>query len=180
MKLCGYKSEIWQEIKLTGKRLTGMFPWEVQWLIAKWNVVRGDILEIGTFRGSTARELAVAFPQRNIYCVDICLPWYGLKQEEVGEDSKEFENVILTLEDSRKYNYPDSLGMIFIDGDHSWEGVKADTERALAYFRTHKGTIVWHDYDQTHEVMPYLDWLETHSKLGIQMVQNTQMAFLDL
>lgn len=168
----------WLTWELTGKPLSGMFPWEIQWLINKGSGITGDILEIGTHKGATARELAVAFPHLTIHCVDSADASYGLKPEEIGMESKHLPNVSLTLADSKSYSFPPGLGMIIIDGDHSWDGVKADTEKSVNYFRNRSGLIVWHDYDPTHEVMPYLDWLVYHTGLPIKWVQNTMLAYL--
>lgn len=166
------------KIPLSGRELTGMFPWEVQWLIAAGYTIPGDILEIGTYKGATARELALAFPHLTVHCVDIVDPSYGLSAEQVGEEAKSLPNVRLTIADSKEFAYPPGLGMVLIDGNHSWNGVRADTERALGYFRGRRGLIVWHDYDPTHEVMSYLDWMDYHSNLEISWVQATMLAYL--
>lgn len=180
LPLFGYNSDILTRVKLSGDPLSGTFPWECQWLIDKARTISGDILEIGTYKGATARELALAYPGLKIFCVDAALPWYGQKPEQVGHLAKDLPNVYLTIQNSRTYAYPPTLGMIFIDGDHSWEGVRIDTERALDYFRNRSGTIVWHDYDPTHEVLPYLNWIHRVNGLKIKHVQCTQLAFLDL
>lgn len=175
-----YDSKILHIRKLTGLPLSGLFPWECQWLLNKIARCGGDVLEIGTYKGATAREIATAFPDVRLFCVDVAMPWYGLKPEEVGHEAKKFPNVHLTIQDSKTYAYPPNLGLIFIDGDHSWEGIRIDTERALSYFLDRTGTIVWHDYDATHECMPYLDWIARVNHLEIKHVQCTQLAFLDI
>lgn len=167
-------------LQLTGKPLSGMFPHEVQWLLSKIRGVTGDILEIGTFKGATTREIATAYPYIVIHTIDNCDPSYGLNPDEVGMECKDLPNVKLTIEDSGRYAFPPNLGMIIIDGDNTWEGVRRDTEKALDYFRNRHGTIVWHDFDVTHQVWWYLDWLFTHSRRDLQLVQSTQLVFLDL
>jgi hypothetical protein len=180
LRFHNYDSSILSKVSLTGKPLSGLFPWEAQWLVNKARTITGDILEIGTYKGATARELAVAFPNLTIHVVDVHMPSYGLKIEEVCMEAKDLPNVNLTIADSHTFSYPPNLGLIFIDGDHTWEGVRIDTENALSYFRNRHGTIVWHDYDPGHQVMPYLDWFERHINPGIRWVQNTMLAFIDV
>lgn len=43
-----------------------------------------------------------------------------------------------------------SVDMAFIDADHSYEGVKRDTELVLNAISKNGGIIVWHDYLRTH------------------------------
>jgi predicted O-methyltransferase YrrM len=43
-----------------------------------------------------------------------------------------------------------SVDMAFIDADHSYEGVKRDTELVLKSMGSKGGVIVWHDYLRTH------------------------------
>ena len=38
------------------------------------------------------------------------------------------------------------MDLLFVDGDHSYEGVKLDTHNAFKLTRIHFSTIVWHDY----------------------------------
>jgi hypothetical protein len=140
----------------------------------------GHIVEIGTHLGHTAKEIATAFPTRSLFCVDCCAPEYGLKLEDIGSATKGMNNVALTIMDSKLYAIPSGTGVIFIDGDHTWEGVKADTENALRHYKTHQGLIVWHDYNQEFEVMPYLEWIRFRNCLNIYHVQNSSLAFLVL
>lgn len=174
-----YPFEVLKKRPLTAE-MTGVAPWECQWILEQVDKVQGHVLEIGTHLGVTAREIALAFPSRQLFCVDCCAPEYGLKQEEICRGAKDLPNVTLTLMDSKSYEIPKGVGIIFIDGDHSWEGVKADTENAFKHFRTHTGIIIWHDYCQEFEVMPYLEWIREKQRLDIKHVQDTTLAFLHL
>ena len=51
------------------------------------------------------------------------------------EDSKEF--------DFRKINK--SIGLYFIDGDHSYQGVLIDSLKVLEHFDPENSFVVWHD-----------------------------------
>jgi hypothetical protein len=66
--------------------------------------------------------------------------------------------------------------MIVIDGDHTLEGVSADSERALGYLRRNGGLLIWHDYyeggPQWLGVKRYVDTLD----LDIDIVNDTWFA----
>lgn len=156
----------------------GTAPWECLWVMGQIEQIAGHILEIGTHLGGTMRQWARNFPTRQFICVDKCDPNYGLKPEEVGSRYRECPNVTLRLVDSKEFTYPDGVGVVFIDGDHSWDGVKADTQKALDHFRRNQGIIIWHDYNPEHEVMPYLNWLHYTTGLNIRQVQFTTLAYL--
>ena len=40
----------------------------------------------------------------------------------------------------------DDVYLVFVDGDHSYDGVRADTEHAFRLLRDERSVIVWHDY----------------------------------
>lgn len=165
--------------KLVGKN-TGCAPWEVQYILDKCEQHRGHIVEIGTNRGGTTAEIADAFPTREIHTVDCNLPVYGLNEEDIGAECKSCNNVQLHRMDSKDFHHPQGTGVIFIDGDHTWEGVKADTEKALAHYRNHRGIIIWHDYTPEFEVWPYLGWLRHNMHWDIAQVDMTSLAVLVL
>ncbi len=75
-----------------------------------------------------------------------------LQPSEAGELARYYPNVKILLMDSGKIDYPSicNVSLVFIDGNHSYDAIKTDTEKALEYFGTHKSTrpgcIAWHDY----------------------------------
>lgn len=118
----------------------------------------GDVLEIGCNNGLTTRELALNRPQSKVYGLDYVgmdvtmvpqqrgeKPWH-----EFGKWCQDIPNVTLLNMDSRKITYAaicPGVRVVFIDGDHSYEGVKADTELAIAHLKSvGGGLIMWHDY----------------------------------
>ena len=115
-----------------------------------------NILEIGTHRGFTTNNIAVNTEGR-ITTVDICkdmelhLKFQNneiLSREEVG-NAITAQNVNSVIEHSdiffaRYIKEGLKFDGIFIDGDHSYEQVKKDTENALKCC-TPGGIIVWHD-----------------------------------
>ena len=146
----------------------GTFPWEQRYLIWKIHSTRGNILEIGTHFGYTAREFATAFPDRKVICVDVWAADYrgrGLTStDDVCKAARNMSNVELRLMDSKDFVYDpaDDISFIYIDGNHDWEAVAIDTNKALDYLQGRHGTIAWHDYSEGHQSMMYLDWLNDH------------------
>lgn len=144
-------------------------PWEKQWLL--WRIAQTppgtSVVEIGTLFGDTALEIASAFPNRKVICVDsISAEYGGLTAESVCRSARGLPNVDLRILDSREFVYADAdkVGFIFIDGDHHWDGVRGDSEKALAYAANRGIPVVWHDYAENFEVMYYLKWLASRGR----------------
>lgn len=119
-----------------------VFALETQLLIAAARIVRAkNILEIGTCMGYTALHLAMN-TEAMITAVDI------EKRTQVWEGT-DYEDRIDYRILPTKLHHPKTYDMVFIDGDHSYEGVKKDTQRAL---KTDPKVIVWHDYENPFEI----------------------------
>lgn len=114
-------------------------PHEIQCLLHLASKFQGDILELGCNEGTTTRELAAAFPARTIWACD----WKGASRtmckdqrhecpgERIGVLVRHLPNVnILECQSSALENVALSklakVRFIFIDGDHSHHGVRAD------------------------------------------------------
>lgn len=112
-------------------------------------------LEIGSFEGASAVWLMDHCPNLTLTCIDIFGPAFD---DVTGEYEQRFERnvaeygdrviklkgksdiMIQTLPLRRQFD------LIYIDGDHSYEGAKADA--ALAYPRLKKGgVLIFDDYD---------------------------------
>jgi hypothetical protein len=130
----------------------------------------GNILEIGCNEGITTKELAVAFPARKVYGVDYIGPVVTMCPDQrwerpahIGVHCLDIPNAIIFNQLSSNLDYSTCPGVnfIFIDGDHTYEGVKSDTEKAIAFLKSvGGGTIVWHDYKEDaacYGVKKYLD-----------------------
>ena len=63
--------------------------------------------------------------------------------------------------------------MIFIDGCHFRDYVKADTENAIRNIRP-GGVIVWHDYGDIKDVSQVVD--EAAKDITIKVVRGTRLA----
>lgn len=122
--------------------------------------------EIGTFDGRTALNLAANMAQNgHVYTLD--LPPSGLdntalkiacgdesfiKKEASGtrfKNSSHADNITQLWGDSATFDYTvyqGKMDLVFVDGSHSYEYVKKDTETALSLLRPEGGVILWHDY----------------------------------
>lgn len=111
-----------------------------------------NYLEIGSWRGESLLNVASIVKK----CTSISLS----KEEmiEFGMESKDADalnllsqglpNVQHIAANSHTFDFEtldDKFDVIFIDGDHSYEGVKSDTLNAFKLLRDQDSIIVWHD-----------------------------------
>lgn len=73
--------------------------------------------------------------------------------------------------------------LVFVDGDHSYDGVRCDTEHAFRLLRNERSVIVWHDYMRTSEddvlwgvVAGILDGAPPGARRQLYHVSNTLCA----
>lgn len=121
--------------------------------------VRGPILEVGSYLGASAGAFALGLreqggdvAERRLYCVDT---WQNDAMSEGSRDTfaefrrnvRDFDDMITVLRGRSvdvARDFRGSLGMVFIDGDHSYEGVRADIEAWLPKLRK-GGVAAFHD-----------------------------------
>jgi len=156
------------------------------------------VFEIGTYNGFTALHLAVNSPPAcRIFTLDLP-PDYDvgkvvassyddllvikLSQQTISQrfyKKHPLENKITELYgDSAGFDFSPYYGkvdIVFIDGNHSFEYVKSDTENAFKMLSGH-GIIVWHDFDYIihKDVFFYLNDLA--AKYPIYSVPHTRFA----
>lgn len=156
------------------------------------------IFEIGTLRGYTSLHVAMnTLPECKIFTLD--LPANGGAKQvpklrttmmddiHCGFDVDKYyfsgtpyESRITTLfGDSASFDfsaYHRSIDLFFIDGAHSYEYVRNDSENALRCVRE-GGVIVWHDFGRVglNGVSRYL--LELSERLTIYSVPGGSLAF---
>lgn len=119
----------------------------------------GPVLEVGSYVGASAACLALGIADRpaavggdRLYCVDT---WLNDAMSEGNRDTlTEFRSNVARFGESvvalqgrsvdmaRDFGQP--LGMLFIDGDHSYEGVSADIEAWLPHLSP-GGLVAFHD-----------------------------------
>ena len=122
------------------------------------------ILEIGSFKGDFAAYLSEAFDPSTLYIVD---PWQGniMSGDQDGNNVETYDGERLAtgvaerfskdprVQVRRKFSYDlspedishEALDMVYIDGDHSYEGVRRDLGIAWNMV-CYGGFICGHDY----------------------------------
>ena len=112
--------------------------------------------EIGTWRGESVANVASVATS----CVTLNLPDETMRTIGLSEDyvrlhryfSKNLPNVIHLQHDSTTFDflpYKGKFDLVFVDGDHHYDAVKADTNNAYSLLRDENSVIVWHDYGNT-------------------------------
>jgi predicted O-methyltransferase YrrM len=127
-----------------------------------------NLLEIGTFDGNTTLQMAVNAPSRSVvHTIDLpdgeTATAVPILQEDVKfviDEKKKFRRYGGTLEeknieqhfgDSTTYDFAKfttngPIDFCFIDGGHSYECVKSDTEKALRIL-SEDAIVLWHDFN---------------------------------
>lgn len=147
-----------------------------------------EILEIGTYFGTTTAHLAANAPDAIIHTLDLP-PGDGagsgleksdghlIARREVGKafSAVPGAKIIQHLCDSATWDYAPVKNVTFciIDGSHTYEYVRNDTLACLTHC-SRPLTLVWHDYDDSHPgVKQFLD--EFHPP--IMHIPGTNVAF---
>jgi predicted O-methyltransferase YrrM len=151
------------------------------------------VLEIGTFDGNTTLQMAQNSPDdARIYTLD--LPPEGLAASTLDPHDRPYiddeaktvrryerspfaHKVVQCLGDSATFDFG-SLPrpeLAFIDGSHSYEYVKNDTEKVLSILAP-DGIVLWHDYRPAWPgVIQYLD--ERSHDLALTRIQSTSLVY---
>jgi hypothetical protein len=138
-----------------------------------------EVLEIGTYMGHTAKAMAENLSDSVIHTVDLP-PDFSIQQDSKGGPPKDDFHLIgsrvvgrefkgKAIEQRIKQHFGDTAvinfqefgqpNFFFIDGSHTYEYCKQDSERCLALSRG-AGTFLWHDVDESHPgvVKFILEW----------------------
>ena len=155
-------------------------------------------LEIGTARGGGTCAIAMQLKNGNrVVTVGPPEEWIDPKKRPGGlTDRRFFDNLpgrfawdgtpfVSRIDpikaDSRTLDYSRfgcKFDFVFIDGSHSYEAVKADTERVLP-FVAEGGVIAWHDYGSSvlsHGVYKYLNEMSRREPWPIMAIEYTTLA----
>ena len=150
------------------------------------------IFEFGTYKGVSTTQLALNLPDDGmVYTLDLPQdhPAYSLaipKSEERQIAAETGKGILIPQElrhkvtflrsDSAKFDttpYQGMMDLVFVDGAHSYEYVKNDTDKGLEMLRP-GGIIAWHDCTPSHpDVVKYLKTLNPLPTL----VKSTALAF---
>jgi predicted O-methyltransferase YrrM len=151
------------------------------------------IFEFGTYKGVSTTQLALNLPDDGmVYTLDLPEdhPAYTLaipKAEERQIAAETGKGILIPQEllnkvtflrsDSATFDttpYLDSMDLVFVDGAHSYDYVKNDTEKGWEMLRP-GGIIAWHDCTPSHpEVVRYLKSYTPTPTL----VRGTALAFV--
>ncbi len=145
-----------------------------------------SILEIGTFDGFTALNLAANIDwDGKVYTVDlprdadkdnpnnIYAPYRVGSQFKNEPESSKIEQVWAdsTKTDWKSFGGP--FDIIFIDGSHVYPDVKSDSINAFKHLRP-GGTLLWHDYGHYLGVSKALD--ELSKDHAVAVIKGTRLA----
>lgn len=153
-------------------------------------------LEIGTNRGRTSWTVARNNPDLHVYTLDVPLSASsGDVELELGSDDHHFfrpgeacgeafrdtpeaQRITQLWGDSATFDfspYAGAVDLVYVDGGHSYDYVKSDTENALALLSP-GGTIVWDDYGSHPGVYQYVTELAATLDRPVYHVFGTRMA----
>jgi hypothetical protein len=128
-----------------------------------------ELLEIGTYSGRTTRALAENLPASVVHTVDLPPdfsvendPVTGLARDDlhlirqriVGREfhGRQCERrIVQHLADTAEWDYREAgrPRLFFIDGDHTYDYCKNDSEKCFALSEG-TGVFLWHDCDELH------------------------------
>ena len=148
------------------KEYIRLCPWEAQYLFILASRAKLGIVETGRFHGGSTFMLAWANRQVPIYSVDI-EPQNDILLKSYFDQYNVGDNVDLIVGDSQhtKYSQVGLVDLLFIDGDHSYEGCSADLENWYPNLEV-GGHIVLHDcYFGSPVQDAVLDFMARHPAL---------------
>ncbi|MEW6355236.1 MAG: class I SAM-dependent methyltransferase [Planctomycetota bacterium] len=151
------------------------------------------ILEIGTYDGNTALNLAANSPaDALITTVDLPPDWDGnlglavpdplVNVTDRTKTGSQFRNTVHANKitqvfcDSAKMDWsklPVPFDMVLIDGCHYYDYVKTDTQNAMKHLKE-DGILIWHDYGMMEDVSRAVD--ETAREIEVKPIQGTRLA----
>ena len=148
-----------------------------------------SFFEIGTWRGESVWNVAKVLSDcttLNLSSEEMDAMGLPKKYGELhGVISKRNPDILHLEGNSKNFDF-ESLNkkydLIFIDGDHSYEMVRNDTEKIFKHLVHEDTVVVWHDYGYSPERVRYevfsaiLDGLSTEKHAHLYHVANTMCA----
>jgi len=141
-------------------------PWEAEYLYLIAARAKLAIVETGRWNGGSALMMACANPDIPIHSIDIAPQDDGALKSllaELGVGA----NIELIVGDSQNCKYPQiaAFDLLFIDGDHSYEGCTKDIENWWPDMAP-GGHMVLHDcYDGCAVMDACIDFLDRHDPI---------------
>lgn len=155
-----------------------------------------EVLEIGTFMGHTTRQMAENLPQAIVHSVDLPEDFSEEEDSETNIPKDDFHLIRrrivgrefkgLACEKQIKQHFADTAKwdfskagrstFFFIDGSHTYEYCKNDSEKCLALCEG-RGVFLWHDCDSAHPGVVKL--LSEWRGLGrdVRLIRGTPIAY---
>ena len=138
-------------------------PWEAEYLFMLAARAKVGILETGRFNGGSAFLMACANSEAPIYSIDL-EPQDDRRFADLVDKLKIGSNIDLIVGDSQKAKYDQikAFDLLFIDGDHSYEGCTNDLENWYPDLAP-GGHVILHDSYHTSPVMDScIDFVARH------------------
>jgi hypothetical protein len=158
-----------------------------------------EIIEIGTFDGRTALNLAVNAPDGVVIAtLDLpanqptAFPIEASERQYVEKPSSgdrlrschprwraAASRVVQLFGDSATYDWSPHhgrAGLVFVDGSHTYDYAGRDSETAMRLVRP-RGVVLWHDYGVWPGVTQALQELEARHNLGLRHIRGTSLVF---
>lgn len=146
-------------------------------------------LEIGSWRGESLSNIRDVTSD----CTSITLSKNEMKAMNFSDNfikshgifSNRLDGIKCIEENSQKYDFRKlnkQFDLIFIDGDHTYEGILSDTKKTFPLRKNKKSIIVWHDYGFDFEKIRYttlkaiLDGIPQELHKNLYHVSNTMCA----
>lgn len=148
-----------------------------------------NYLEIGSWRGESIVNVAQVADK----CLSVTLGAEEMRKIGLSDDfinihgffSKNQKNITTIFANSHHFNFEqlnEKFDLIFIDGDHTYEGVLNDTVKTFNLRKNENAIIVWHDYSNNVEDVRYsvlhaiLDGVPKEKHGNLYHVSNTLCA----
>lgn len=138
---------------------SAIFPGDAEFLYDELNKLPdiGNLLELGTGYGHSCVYFSQLKPQWTIYTIDGYgeygnYPQYfnfkhfdasGLNQTKSYIQSRGLKNIVQIIGNTNEVAWSYPVDVLFIDADHTFEGLKQDFEKYSPFAKT----IFFHDYD---------------------------------
>lgn len=140
------------------------------------------IFEIGTYLGGTSEFFLNVLPECRVVSIAYINPLLNVFGRKFNNSELSRKEVGVLVSEANKHRFHQLYGnshdlvardllaefgpfdLVFVDGDHSREGVHLDTELAKQIIQD-AGTICWHDANPKKEYLPVRRYLENELPL---------------
>ena len=123
------------------------------------------ILEIGAYKGRSIAIMALARSDCSFYTIDIVVT------EELKKNLNNIENITIIEGDSKYIKWDKQIDLLWIDGNHTYEGVKNDIQRFGGFVKD-SGIICGHDF--TSEMNPNQNYVGLVKAVKENIIQNQE------